>query len=390
MERLMEAAITSHDDSLNPSSRRAASGVPMSSSTRRSTHAHDRCEVGPPPRGPPGRRSTIVGIGAGTAARRDPACRHQMTYLEGDGSLHDRVLGMLLGLACAEAIGAPFSGEERVDRWEIERWAYDTRPLHWSSMTRMLHTVLARLSVEPRLGAVDGAGTALPMEFSALEIRGLREHDARRPLRRGESNVVRGGTGNGAAVWGVAVAPTDHDLDRLAAIARASARLTHPHEIGQDGAAAVAIAAAIAFRTPQRPLQLDPTVVLGAISARLTSDAFRHALEAVHTLLTDRWPDPVADVVGAGPIASESVPAALVAVLRHPDSYVATVKEAVGFGGDTARIAAISAAISAARLGTAAIPVAWVDRLDRAGHLRGLAAGLVRATLRSAKARRCV
>lgn len=156
--------------------RRRRTHVPIA---RRSTRAH-RSQVGPTPRAPPGRRSAIVEIGAGTA-RRDPACRRQVTHPEGDGSLHDRILGMLLGLACAEAVGAPFSGEERVDRREIGRWASDTRPLNWSSMTMMLHTVLARLSVEPPVGGVDGPRTALPVEFSAKEIRGLREHDTWRP-----------------------------------------------------------------------------------------------------------------------------------------------------------------------------------------------------------------
>lgn len=306
----------------------------------------------------------------------------------GEGSLHDRVHGMVLGLACADAIGMPFTGQTRVDRRDVQDWAADTRPLTWSSSTVMLHAMLTHLGSAgstPRIKAQslgEDLGTArvqTPWQGSADdEIRTLRHlhpgHSAQCVI---DTLGAPAGAGNGAAARSCAVAVLEPDLDRVAAGARATARPTHPHAIGQDGAVAVAVATALSLRTPQRPLQLDPRGMLTEIGARVGSDPFRRALDTARAVLDPRSTDHVADAMGTGRIASESVPAALVTVLRHADSYVATVKDAVRSGGDTARIAAMSGAISGARLGTAAIPIAWLERLERVAHLRLLADSLL-------------
>lgn len=296
-----------------------------------------------------------------------------MTGPQADGSLRDRIHGMVLGLACAEAMGAPCLREAQSDQRTVGRSGAAGRALPPSSMTKMLGAVVGHLGVDGQ-----HAGRTSSTGSSAQLIRTLHELDAGRPPHRGRPGAMQvPAAGNGAAAWSPAIAVVDHDLDRIAATARASAGLTHPHEIGQDGAVAVAVAICVAFRTPQRPLQFGPEMVLPAISSRVSSDAFRRAVGEVRALFGRRRPRPVPDVVGTGTTALESVPAALAAVLRHPDSYVATVQEAVGFGGDVSRISAIAGAISAARLGTAAIPVAWLERMDDVHGLHRLADVLV-------------
>lgn len=306
----------------------------------------------------------------------------------GEGSLHDRVHGMVLGLACAEAIGLPFTGQARVDRRDVEDWAADTRPLTWSSSTVMLRAMITHLGSagsapqirEQTLGEdLATAWTRAPWRgFAAEEIRTLRRLHTGRPAHCvAETVEAPAATGNGAAARSCVVAVLEPDLDRVAADARAAARPTHPDAIGQDGAVAVAVATALALRTPQRPLQLDPRAMLTEIGARVGSDPFRRALDTARAILDPRSTDDVVDAVGTGRIASESVPAALVVLLRHADSYVATVKDAVRSGGDTARIAAMAGAICGARLGTAAIPIAWLERLEDLAHLRLLADALL-------------
>lgn len=305
----------------------------------------------------------------------------------GEGSLHDRVHGMVLGLACAEAIGLPFTGQTRVDRRDVQDWAADTRPLTWSSSTVMLRAMinLGSAGSTPRIRAqalgedLDTAWAQTPWQGSADdEICTLRHLHTGHPAHCVTDTLgAPAGAGNGAAARSCAVAVLEPNLDHVAADARATARPTHPHAIGQDGAVAMAVATALSLRTPQRPLQLDPRGMLTEIGARVGSDSFRRALDTARSVLDPRSTDHVADAMGTGRIASESVPAALVTVLRHADSYVATVKDAVRSGGDTARIAAMAGAISGARLGTAAIPIAWLERLERVAHLRLLADALL-------------
>lgn len=309
------------------------------------------------------------------ARRHARSTSHVRRPVLAEGSLHDRVHGMVLGLACAEAVGLPFIGRTRVDRRDVECWATDTRPLTWCSSTMMLHAMITHV----------GSAASTPRS----RVQALRKESAE-PESRMLPNPQPGhaaqwatetpdeppGTDNGAAVRSCALAVLEPDLDRVAADARAAARHTHPNKVGQDGAVAVAVAAALALRTPQRPLQLDPHGMLTEIRARVDSAPFRRALDDARVLLDPRSTDQVADALGAGRVASESVPAALVTVLRRADSYVATVKEAVESGTDTARIAAVAGALCGARLGTAAIPLAWSERLEHIAHVRLLADSL--------------
>lgn len=287
----------------------------------------------------------------------------------GEGSLHDRVHGMVLGLACAEAIGLPFTGQSRIERPDVEGWASGRQPLTWSSSTELLRAMIIHLGSP-------GSAPPISQQVPGEDLGTARARAPGRGRAAQEGTDILGvpaGAGNGAATGSCAVAVGEPDLDRVAADARAAARSTHPHEIGQDGAVAVAVATALSLRTPQRPLQLDSHGMLTAIGARVGSAPFRRALGAVGPLLDLRSTDQVADTIGTDRIASESVPAALVTLLRHADSYVATVKGAVLYGGDTARIAAMAGAICGARLGTAAIPIAWLQRLEHTAHLRALA-----------------
>jgi poly(ADP-ribose) glycohydrolase ARH3 len=69
----------------------------------------------------------------------------------------------------------------------------------------------------------------------------------------------------------------------------------------------------------------------------------------------------------------ESLPFALYAFLRHPQSFEACLLCATLNGGDRDTLGAMACAISGAYLGAEAIPRAWWKKLENRRHIEDLA-----------------
>jgi poly(ADP-ribose) glycohydrolase ARH3 len=301
--------------------------------------------------------------------------------------LQDRVVGAVLGTACGDALGAPFEGAHRVDAGHLARWMSAADKLHYTDDTAMT-IALAEfvLTLEPgervdeqRLVEVfaehwrrepwRGYGSGPPTVFRLL----------REGMRWDEAAVAPfppdGSWGNGAAMRVAPVAAIGFDLSRVVAEARASARTTHPHPLGQDGAAVQAAATWAALHSdPSRPIDAD--AYLDTVAAHCETAEFVDALETVRRLARDATPARAAAELGNGVAALNSVPTAILAFLRHPDDVVETLRFAVHAGGDTDTIAAMAGASAGARHGIRAIPSSWLLRLENAFHLRRVATRL--------------
>jgi poly(ADP-ribose) glycohydrolase ARH3 len=185
-----------------------------------------------------------------------------------------------------------------------------------------------------------------------------------------------GSYGNGAAMRVAPVAVrTAGDVSLALELARRSARVTHAHPLGIDGAALQAgvVALALAADPAER---LDRAVVLAAAGGFVTEAAMRHQLELVGDLPADAPPAEVATRIGHGIDALSSVPAALAAALLAGESVADTIRYAIAIGGDTDTIASMAGAITGAHLGAEAIPEAWLVRLEGRERLIILADGL--------------
>ncbi|WP_194288637.1 ADP-ribosylglycohydrolase family protein [Ornithinicoccus halotolerans] len=175
----------------------------------------------------------------------------------------------------------------------------------------------------------------------------------------------------------------------LARLARRAARVTHTHQQGLDGAAAIAVATHRCLREPaatppQRPGAAEPAwaaALLGDVAVQLRSVRMREAVQAVADTLALDDPVRVAAVTSTGITAAEAVPAALAAFLHHPADPVAAISFAVRMGGDTDTIATMAGALAGARAGAAALPDDMVGRLEAADRIRGLGAALASTTL---------
>lgn len=294
-----------------------------------------------------------------------------------------RVHGALLGTACGDALGAPFEGVAAVAPEDLSEWMGSARPLRYTddtAMTIALGEYLLALAPGRRIDEDElvrefarhwrrepwrGYGAGPPRIFELVE--------GGTPWREAASAIFPGGSfGNGGAMRVAPVALLEADLHGVVTEARASASVTHLHPVGVDGAVAQAAAVWWALHSPPgEPLEAESFV--DRIAGVAETAELRGKLSTVRELLSGVPPERAAAELGNGIAAADSVPIALLAFLRHPDSFVGAVTFAVRAGGDTDTIAAMTGAIAGARTGVEAVPAAWLDRLENLPDLRALA-----------------
>lgn len=166
------------------------------------------------------------------------------------------------------------------------------------------------------------------------------------------------------------------DPEAADAAARAQAVITHAHPIGTDAAAAQARAVTVAIAaggfTPD-----DIVTLAGTARTQQLTTALSTAAEAA-TAYLDRGETElprIAEVVGTGVLADQSVPAALW-VAAVAATYEEAVVLALGLGGDVDTIAAMACAILGAALTDAVLPDRWLDALEDGRRGRSYTVGL--------------
>lgn len=178
-----------------------------------------------------------------------------------------------------------------------------------------------------------------------------------------------GSYGNGGAMRVTPAALFGYpDLDRVVDLAVATARVTHTHPVGVDGAVAQAVSVHLAL------VDADDTRFIGELEARLQTDEFQLGLKSL-TRALERADDEWAVLqLGHGVAADRSVLTALYCFLRSGD-FERTVLRGLAVGGDTDTITSMAAAIAGARDGEAAIPPLW-HAVEGANRLTRMADGL--------------
>jgi poly(ADP-ribose) glycohydrolase ARH3 len=149
--------------------------------------------------------------------------------------------------------------------------------------------------------------------------------------------------------------------------------VTHAHPIGIDGAAVLAKAIAQALTlSPQDRFPFEP-FCQNLIDFARTAE-IRDKMELVKALIVDQVPpSDAAQHLGQGETVHESMPFALYAFLRHPQSFEACLFCAVLNGGDRDTLGAMACAVSGAYQGVEAIPPPWRDKLENRQYIQQLA-----------------
>jgi poly(ADP-ribose) glycohydrolase ARH3 len=308
---------------------------------------------------------------ADSGARRFTAAARRPAQVSLDTETVDRVRGALLGTFVGDALGMPYEGADaRQVPAELEmldaRLGRGTYTDDTQMMIALAESLLRcdvvepedlasafRAHFDPRRGY--GAGTTQVIE---LWNSGAGTDEAARQVFAGQ-----GSFGNGAAmrVAPVAVRFFD-DSVLLATQAARSARLTHTHPVGIDGAVVQAAAIAAA---------LDDDAPLDAAIAAARTRELRERLLTLQRLAATAVTPEILCGPGRwiGSSATDSVPVAVVAAGRA-SSFEEAVTTAIRCGGDTDTTAAMAGAIAGARFGASAIPSRWLDALEDGAYGR--------------------
>jgi poly(ADP-ribose) glycohydrolase ARH3 len=306
------------------------------------------------------------------------------------GKLESKFLGSMVGSALGDAIGqiafhCPSEGGIRdlVPRLDSLIYTDDT------AMTIGLAESLVRTGEldEQHLGDTfrvnfrqepwRGYASGPPTIFADVERRRIPYTVAAQGLFGGQ-----GSFGNGAAMRVAPVGLLFGDSPGLYQKARSSARVTHAHPVGIDGAAVQARAVAHAVR-------LDPTLPFPA--APFCRDLLEFAwtpemkskIEVLAHLVSQEAPASVAArQLGKGIAVHESLPFALFAFCRHAADYEACLFCSILHGGDRDTLGAMACAISGAFLGIDAIPQEWKTRLENRHQIESLSLELLELRLR--------
>jgi len=229
-------------------------------------------------------------------------------------------------------------------------------------------TFRANFKQEPWRGYALGP----PTVFSLVERHGMSYSEAAGNLFGGQ-----GSFGNGAAMRIAPVGLFFHDSPDLYEKACASASVTHAHPIGVDGAAVLAWAVAQAVKLdPREPFPFERFSQALVDFAR--TPEIRDKMLLVRNLIAKDVPPPdAARRLGRSVAVHESMPFAVYAFLRHPQSFEECLFCAILHGGDRDTLGAMACAVSGAYLGVEAIPPTWREKIENRQHIEDLAGKLM-------------
>ncbi len=305
--------------------------------------------------------------------------------MHGSTNLEDKFVGSMVGSALGDAIGEiAFRCQERdsllsaVEQDEELVYTDDTAmavglaeslvAVGELDQEHLGGTFRANYRREPWRGYASGP----PTVFACVEQQGMSYAQAAATLYGGE-----GSYGNGAAMRIAPLGLLFHDAPDLYERAHGSARVTHGHPIGIDGAAvqARAVAEAVCL-DPDKSFPAEAFLRKLLETAR-TSEMKAKLVEAREAIREDLSPAEPMQAFGHGVAVHDSLPFAIYAFTCYPHSFEDCLLCAVINGGDRDTLGAMACAISGAFLGIRAIPQKWRQRLENRDLIERLAKDLV-------------
>ncbi|NIN53605.1 MAG: hypothetical protein GTN80_10900 [Nitrososphaeria archaeon] len=303
--------------------------------------------------------------------------------------LESKFLGSLVGTAVGDALGMP-----------VEGWSLDQIESRYGEIREMLDGRLPAGhytdDTEMMIGVAESLIENRGFDGERMAQRFINNYNAYRGYGFGPSRVFSwiksgeawnkaserlfdsGSYGNGGAMR---ISPIGlyycEDPEKLRSIANQASQITHAHELGKEGATLQAYAVALAVNNDPHSSPLVPCSYLRRMIEFTENAVYKRKLKCVEMLLGERTDrSRVVAELGNGIEAFNSVPTAIYSFLSHPDSFEEAVVYAVGLGGDTDTLGAMTGAVSGAYHGIDSIPDRWRNRLENLAYLKELAGKL--------------
>lgn len=295
----------------------------------------------------------------------------------------DRFRGAMIGVAIGDAIGELAFGISSVG--QLQALAASVTTLRYTDDTAMT-IALAESIVES--GSIDAeeAGRSYHCHYEREPSRGYaggppqvfhqvdRDHCSYLEAA-GQLYLGAGSYGNGAAMRAapVGLAYCFESEETIYSAARESALATHTHEIGIDGAAMIASAVALAVnqQTPS-PAWAEDLISMAMRTAK--SEKMRSQVDVMKAMIESKTKVALVGLrIGMDVSAQNSVPFALYSAAVNPGSFEDCLYCAALNSGDRDTVACMACGIVGGLLGFDSIPSHWVDKLENAEVLIGLA-----------------
>jgi ADP-ribosyl-[dinitrogen reductase] hydrolase len=292
--------------------------------------------------------------------------------------LQDRYRGVLLGLACGDALGGPLEFKSREEIAEtypgglrdfVGGGWLSLEPGEITDDTQMTLALAKSLAEYPSLKMDDLVARFLAWSAGKPKDIGLTTRAALNALEAGAPWDVAGtkvvgfasgsAAGNGSVMRCAPVALRFRtDPARLVSASRDSARVTHADPRCQW--AAVSVNQGIAYLLNGGKIDQ----VIETASAGIEEKETLSALRKVRDLKREQ--------VRSGGFVLDTMQAAYWSLLQT-DSLEEAVVKAVNLGGDTDTTGAVTGALAGAAYGVSAIPERWLDRVQYRAELTDLA-----------------
>ncbi|MFT4883938.1 MAG: ADP-ribosyl-[dinitrogen reductase] hydrolase [Natronomonas sp.] len=297
----------------------------------------------------------------------------------------DAAAGVLLGMACGDALGRPveFKSDGRIadEHGRVtEMLANGTHRQPEGTITDDTQMALCIARSLAEQGGFDGADVARRFvewyESGPFDI-GLMTADALREIRDGgdwrtagervhERRSEGANAGNGSVMRCAPYALAFEDAQALAEVSRRSSAITHADARCTDGCAVLNL-------TIRGFLDDEPEPLTSALTH--VDDAPHELREALGSIPEDIDPS---ELQTSGYVVT-TLQTALYDALSAPSAREAIVT-AVNRGGDTDTIGAVAGAVAGARFGASGLPDSWLDTLSVESELRDLASTLANGT----------
>jgi len=300
----------------------------------------------------------------------------------------DRAVGVLLGLACGDALGRPVefesAGQITAEHGELmEMVGHGT----WNQPagTTTDDTAQARAIAESLLDqeSFDPADIAArfvawyesdPFDIGVMTMKALSRLQAGAPWDEAgqavwEASPEGSNAGNGSVMRAPPLAiPYAEAPEELVRVSRDSSRITHADPRCTYGAAVLNLTVAGLLRGDDAPL--------GDALERVEADAPDELLAALASVAAG---EEFESLPTTGYVV-DTLQTALHDGLRA-DTAEGAIVTAVNRGGDTDTIGAVAGAVAGARFGAAALPDRWLDALESSADLRDTSQQLAGLTL---------
>lgn len=289
-----------------------------------------------------------------------------------------RAMVSLEGLSCGDAFGECFFFEPRL-RERVDGRVLPPGPWHFTDDTMMAISIAETLWVHGEIAEERLAGHFAQMydpgrgygpAMHGLLLRVLARGGAVWREEAGSLFEGRGSFGNGSAMR---VPPLGayfaDDLARVVVEAERSAVTTHAHPEAVAGAIAVAVGAALAWRSRAGDAAPDLREFLEGVRELVPPSEVRDGIDRARGLRETMTAREAGAMLGSGQRVSamDTVPFVLWSAGRFLESYEEAMWQTVSAGGDMDTTCAMVGGIVAMRTGVEGIPEEWRRRREPLG-----------------------